>query len=352
MHLRKVISGGQTGVDRAGLDAAIHFGVRTGGTAPLDGWADDGTVPGFYGLVPLTTGTLEESVRARTVANVHDGDVTVIIRSEKPSPGTDLTERELTRQGKLGRVFVLPESVSKVALADIGTTIARWLETVPGSVLNIAGPRESEAAIYWSARESLVHAFQILQRLGCIGGHGAQEFDAIDLFKHWDMIRWQGPLWLTTAAVVAGTIMPTDRFLAEHASDFASWFAIATWLLMGAFGTICVILQANLIHYHRTQEAIDYNALRTLPFSFSGIGFFKTAAFWLLFYTIVLAVTLCLPPIFILESQSSSVSGIGRYAGWAAYVLPRFLIVVDIVWVAARLKPAVRPPFPMRKSEQ
>ncbi len=164
MHLSKVISGGQTGVDRAGLDVAIQFGLQIGGTAPLDAWAEDGRAPADYGLTALSTEPLQRSIDERTIANVRDSDATLILRSSEPSPGTDFTEREVARQGKPpGGIFVIEESATVNESMVRAAEIADWIDSLDGSVLNIAGPRESEARLYRSAHQCLTFAFEMLQ---------------------------------------------------------------------------------------------------------------------------------------------------------------------------------------------
>ena len=154
MRLARVISGGQTGVDRAALDTALAFGLRIGGSAPLDGWAEDGRVPARYGLVPVEAPSLEESIALRTTRNVAEADATLVLRVGAPSPGTDLTIAEAVRLGKPHAVFMLRDDD-----ATSGDAIASWIESTPGAVLNVAGPRESEAGLYARARACLDDAF-------------------------------------------------------------------------------------------------------------------------------------------------------------------------------------------------
>ena len=145
MNLRRVVSGGQTGVDRAALDAALLFGVEVGGWAPAAGWAEDGHVPPFYPLVPVPEREWQASLEARTVANVRDAHATLVIHTGAPSPGTELTVDAARKIGKpLREVRVtLPTSPGEISRA--GEDIAQWIETVPGTTLNVAGPRESES---------------------------------------------------------------------------------------------------------------------------------------------------------------------------------------------------------------
>lgn len=168
MILERVISGGQTGVDRAGLDTAVQFGIAIGGAAPPDLWAEDGRVPAHYRLEPVDAPSLPRGIEARTLANVEAADATLIIRSRAPSAGTDLTISEARRLGKPIEIFFLESSSSLADVKREGARIADWIASVQGSVLNVAGPRESTARLYERARECLACAFQALRERGRI----------------------------------------------------------------------------------------------------------------------------------------------------------------------------------------
>ena len=75
MRLTKIVSGGQTGVDRAALDAALAAIFPCGGWTPADRMAEDGVIPERYPLTPLLRG----GYRERTRQNVVDSDGTAII---------------------------------------------------------------------------------------------------------------------------------------------------------------------------------------------------------------------------------------------------------------------------------
>src|SRR6202022_2615430 len=86
--LRKIISGGQTGADRAGLDFAIETGLEHGGYVPRGRKAEDGRIDDRYNLVELST----SSYPARTRRNIEESDGTVIFSLERLlSGGTKLT---------------------------------------------------------------------------------------------------------------------------------------------------------------------------------------------------------------------------------------------------------------------
>lgn len=87
MSLKVIISGGQTGADRAGLDAAMEAGFSVGGYCPKGRLAEDGRVPDHYPLIELTKG----GYPARTEKNVVESDGTLILNIGKLSGGTKYT---------------------------------------------------------------------------------------------------------------------------------------------------------------------------------------------------------------------------------------------------------------------
>jgi hypothetical protein len=87
MTLKKIVLGGQTGVDRAALDAALAANFSCGGWAPGDRMAEDGIIPERYPLIALPNG----SYRQRTRLNVSDSDGTVVFYNELLKDGTRLT---------------------------------------------------------------------------------------------------------------------------------------------------------------------------------------------------------------------------------------------------------------------
>jgi hypothetical protein len=138
MAVSRVVSGGQTGVDRAALEAARRAGVPIGGWCPAGGEAEDLPVPpGVRGLFPELRETLSTDPAQRTEWNVRDSDATlVVVREDVVSPGTALTI-ECTEA--LDRPHLV------VGVRDL-VTARDWLEGLPErTVLNVAGPRESEA---------------------------------------------------------------------------------------------------------------------------------------------------------------------------------------------------------------
>lgn len=132
MTLRKLVSGGQTGVDRAALDAALDAGLPCGGWCPRGRRAEDGPIDTRY---PLRE-TPDPGYTQRTRWNVRDSDGTLILTYGRPYGGTALTLRHAR---KLHR----PVLVIDLCRAPEVGPIAAWLEREGIGVLNVAGPRES-----------------------------------------------------------------------------------------------------------------------------------------------------------------------------------------------------------------
>lgn len=131
-----IISGGQTGADRAALDWAIANGIPHGGCCPSDRMAEDGIINARYLLTPLETG----SYRQRTKRNVQDSDGTLILNIGELSEGTRATLIFAQKLGKPHRVIQL----DSLELARAIGEVAGWLHEHSISTLNVAGPRESK----------------------------------------------------------------------------------------------------------------------------------------------------------------------------------------------------------------
>lgn len=131
--LQRIVSGGQTGVDRAALDAAIRHGVAHGGWCPRGRLAEDGTVPSRYALHETKSWDYAE----RTEKNVLDSDGTLILNTGPVEGGTLLT-REFAEEHR--RPWLL------VDLEDglDASAVRKWIRSGGIGVLNVAGPRESK----------------------------------------------------------------------------------------------------------------------------------------------------------------------------------------------------------------
>jgi hypothetical protein len=141
----KIVSGGQTGVDRAALDVALALGLDCGGWCPLGRRAEDGPIPGRYPLRQCESPEYAE----RTRLNVRDSDATLVVCTGQPMGGSALTKR---LAGELGR----PVLVIDPDAADTRSRFGEWIGAGV-AVLNVAGPREStEPGIYGRARAFLI----------------------------------------------------------------------------------------------------------------------------------------------------------------------------------------------------
>lgn len=131
----RIVSGGQTGVDRGALDAALALGIDHGGWCPAGRLAEDGRVPIHYQLMELDSRYYPH----RTERNVRDSDATLILYRGRMTGGTKLTQRLCRQVGK-------PElSLSIANQSRARQKILAWLMEVRPQVLNVAGPRESNA---------------------------------------------------------------------------------------------------------------------------------------------------------------------------------------------------------------
>ena len=134
----KIISGGQTGVDRTALDVALKHGIECGGWCPA-GWLDEfGRIPDLYPVKELEQGSFAE----RTMQNVKDSEGTVIIYFDRLRGGTEFT-LECCKQ--LQRPHKLIDG-AKTSAETAAQLIVDFVRGNKIDILNIAGPRKSEWA--------------------------------------------------------------------------------------------------------------------------------------------------------------------------------------------------------------
>lgn len=145
--IEKIISGGQTGADQAGLEAAYEMRVETGGWAPKGFLTEVGPDPSLcekYGLDEHKS----DKYQPRTYANVKDADATILFLCPMHvnSPGSECTKKAIENYGKPW--YTLPvqrggsgrNEVSELFLSDT----VKWIQDNDIKILNIAGNRESK----------------------------------------------------------------------------------------------------------------------------------------------------------------------------------------------------------------
>ncbi len=130
--LTRIISGGQTGVDRAALDVALELGIPIGGWCPLGRRAEDGRIPRRYSL----RDTPSSRYAQRTAWNVRDSDATLILTIGPLTRGTAYTH-------KMTHAYNRPVFVVDLAATRAVSPVRRWLNKYHVHTLNVAGPRAS-----------------------------------------------------------------------------------------------------------------------------------------------------------------------------------------------------------------
>jgi len=132
---QKIVSGGQTGVDRAALDVALQLAIPCGGWCPKGRLAEDGVIAERYPLTETASADADE----RTRLNVRDADATLILNSGPLAGGTRRTAELAGDMARPHLVVNLDDAASTPAAA------AAWLARVRPQTLNVAGPRASKA---------------------------------------------------------------------------------------------------------------------------------------------------------------------------------------------------------------
>ena len=189
----KIISGGQTGIDRGALDAALALQDECGGWCPAGRLAEDGTIPKRYPVVELPDARYAE----RTAQNVADSDGTLIISNGEPIGGTRETIDRCAELDKphlvidcervqideaielaLGFIRHLSSRAHARDLASVRTRPGLRRDPSPSLgmtiVLNVAGPRASQWPEGHKIAEQIVST--VLRRLS--GHEGSYEYSA------------------------------------------------------------------------------------------------------------------------------------------------------------------------------
>jgi hypothetical protein len=160
MPIEQIISGGQSGVDRAALDVGRELGIECGGWCPLGRRAEDGVIPDHYPLRETPTADYEQ----RTEWNVWESDGTLVLTVGPVGGGTGYTVEiaEAVRRPHL--VIDISELAVRAAYEAALQWARNWIESEQVAVLNVAGPRESKCpGVYASASEFLRRLLQSTQ---------------------------------------------------------------------------------------------------------------------------------------------------------------------------------------------
>lgn len=146
--IKKIISGGQTGVDQAALDVAIELDIPYSGKCPKGRIDENGIIPKRFSNLEENTGefkTEKDNYDARTKKNIEESDGTLIFvpeipLSQKIKDGTLLTIDEVKKQGKPHLLIDLSKPQK-----NNSTLIINWVNKYGIETMNVAGPRESNA---------------------------------------------------------------------------------------------------------------------------------------------------------------------------------------------------------------
>jgi putative molybdenum carrier protein len=148
MAIMKIISGGQTGSDQAGLDVAIKHGIPHGGAIPKGRMTEDGVLDSKYNLTEMST----KSYPKRTEKNVLDSDGTVILTHGKLTGGSLLTRKKALEHYKP----VLHLNMSKVDIGKAVGLLTAFVDEDNIKVLNVAGSRASKDSLIYEKTFAVV----------------------------------------------------------------------------------------------------------------------------------------------------------------------------------------------------
>ena len=146
--IQKIISGGQTGADRAALDFAIRHGIPYGGWVHKGRKTEDGILPENYDLQEMPTGQYSK----RTEKNVLDSDGTLILSHGLLTGGSALT----TGFAELHRKPWIHIDLTENEINCTADQVRKWIEKWGIQILNVAGPRASKDPMIYDATIALM----------------------------------------------------------------------------------------------------------------------------------------------------------------------------------------------------
>jgi hypothetical protein len=174
--VKKIISGGQTGVDRAALDFAINFDIPHGGWIVKGRWAEDGVLPEKYMLQEIP----ESSYPRRTLKNVVESDGTLLISRGPLTGGSDYT-RKMAISRNRPHIHI---DLSLSSAFQGAEQIRNWLTKEKIEILNVAGPRSSKAPdLYKAVLDLLETAFFLDIIDSAMPGSRAEPFQSLNADK-------------------------------------------------------------------------------------------------------------------------------------------------------------------------
>lgn len=155
MKIRKIISGGQTGADRAAFDFALENGIEIGGFVPKGRLAEDGRVPDKY---PNLQETSTKIYARRTELNAKEADATLILSHGELKGGSKFTAKSAE---KFRKPF-LHINFSDLTITQAVKLTRKWLKETDCKILNVAGARASgDAEIYEKTKKFLEKVFSL-----------------------------------------------------------------------------------------------------------------------------------------------------------------------------------------------
>ncbi|CAB3634782.1 putative molybdenum carrier protein [Achromobacter pestifer] len=296
--IRKIVSGGQSGADRAALDMAIELGIAFGGWVPKGRLAEDGALPDTYSDM-VEAPSSEPDIR--TALNVQDSDATLVFSHGDLSGGSMFTASTAEQLRKPWTHI----DFTRLTVPDAVREVTCWLAAIRPATLNVAGPRASEDPIIYSKTKRVLEAVLMemkqpfknpVQREELFAAALARREEALANFRHWDQVRWLVPYWYCVLATAAGGLM---AYLALPENEM---FLRAANGGLAIFGILCLKLVWNLSNYHnaglqRYESFLDQlplddqarSALRIdLPFTLVSTKAWSSATFWFFVFIVVL----------------------------------------------------------------
>lgn len=220
MIVKKIISGAQTGADRAALDVAIINGIPHSGWVPKGRKAEDGIVPGDYNVSELSSG----DYKYRTEMNVKDSSGTLIITLGKLTGGSALTQKYAHKHGKP----CIHIDAAWISEASAAMQISQWIEEYHVEILNCAGSRASKDPKIYNAMFNTLDVVIYLEKLREPGYFGHKPSLSFDEYTG------KIPETVDEAVKVLMDIMPTkEKFQFAQVKEYdpvSSHFSLAMYI--------------------------------------------------------------------------------------------------------------------------